>query len=237
MTANEFISHYPRLYHVAESGSWSSIQKFGLESTSALLDRFSIAGQERDAIESTWRGAKVQLKHDQFGSIVIRDQTPISHTKLTQCLRDMTASEWYRMLNGYVFLWPSLQRRDRMLCSYQNQHHDVLTIDSKQLLAQYSDKMMLSPINSGSTLYNPALRGRDTFVPFDQCPFSEWLRRRRKRPEEVVAEVTLSYRISGIELVVQRVESYFGGELTGTIWEAPGVDERTWHKSPPNELR
>ena len=42
MEIERLISRYPTLYHMAEDGSWESIQRHGLLSTSALLDRFEI---------------------------------------------------------------------------------------------------------------------------------------------------------------------------------------------------
>lgn len=220
VTDDEFLRYYPRLYHVAEGGIWASVQQFGLESTSALLDRFDVRGPERDAIESRRRATSITLTHKSFGSVVIRDQAPISDAKLARCLDGMTTAEWYRMLNGLVFLWPSIERRNGMLISYNDQRHDVLTIDSQKLLAQYSDQLRLSPINSGSTQYNAVLRGQNTFVRINDCPFSEWQRRRKKRAAEVVAEIVVPYRLRAIKEVVVRVESYFGTQCTGTVWEA-----------------
>jgi hypothetical protein len=132
----------------------------------------------------------------------------------------MTTAEWYKMLNGFVFLWPGTKRRNGMLRSYSQQDHDVLTLDSQRLLALHGEKMVASPINSGSTIHRPAERGRDTFVPLRDCPFTDWRRRCKKKPQEVIAEVTLPYRLDEIEQVALRVESYSGSQLTGVIWEA-----------------
>lgn len=220
MTKNEFLQHYPRLYHVAEGGSWASIRRYGLESTSALLDRFEIIGPRREAIESERRARSDTLQHDSYVSVVIRDQAPISDSKLAGCLDGMTNAEWYKMLNGFVFLWPSIDRRNGMLSSYEQQQHDILTIDTQKFLAQHSSKVLLSPINSGSTLHKPAVRGRNTFVRLSDCPFTEWRRRRRKRPEEVVAEIVVPYRIDEIENIVVRVDSFSGSQNTGILWEA-----------------
>ncbi|MEG9861289.1 MAG: hypothetical protein V6Z81_02105 [Parvularculales bacterium] len=43
----ELIENCPKLYHMAERGSWSSIEKQGLFSTSALLDLYGYTGEER----------------------------------------------------------------------------------------------------------------------------------------------------------------------------------------------
>ena len=46
----ELIRDCPTLYHMAECGSWPSIRRHGLLSTSALLDLYGVQGAERDVI-------------------------------------------------------------------------------------------------------------------------------------------------------------------------------------------
>jgi hypothetical protein len=47
MDTAELIARYPRLYHMAEDGSWPSIQAHGLLSTRAMLDHFEVTPDER----------------------------------------------------------------------------------------------------------------------------------------------------------------------------------------------
>lgn len=42
VTPEELANLYPRLYHMAEPGSWESIRRYGLLSTSSLLSLFEI---------------------------------------------------------------------------------------------------------------------------------------------------------------------------------------------------
>ncbi|WP_442508336.1 DUF7002 family protein [Novipirellula sp. SH528] len=219
MTEDEFIAIHPCLYHIAEGGSWPSVQQHGLESTSAILDRFEVTGPRRVAIESARRATSERLEHEQHESVVIRDQKPISETKLATALEGMTTAEWYTMLNGYVFLWPSVDRRNGMLSSYGDQNHDVLTIDTQRLLDVYGGQLMLSPINSGNTLYDAAPRGADTFVQLAQCPFDDWRKRKKKKAEEVIAEATLPYRLENVEQFTICVEAFSGSRFTGAIWK------------------
>ena len=74
---DELISDCPILYHMAESGSWKSIQEFGLLSTSALLDLFEIEGARREEIESNRRPNNVIIEHRSHGAAVVRDQKPM----------------------------------------------------------------------------------------------------------------------------------------------------------------
>jgi len=103
MTKEELILHYPRLSHMAEDGSWESIKRFGLLSTTALLDLFEIDGSRRTAIESQRRPDSVPIRHCRHGTAVIRDQKPMNDSALIGCLEGMTTSAWYQLLNGKVF--------------------------------------------------------------------------------------------------------------------------------------
>jgi hypothetical protein len=47
VTEEELVSIYPRLWHMAEDGSWPSIADNGLLSTSALLDLYGVSGKSR----------------------------------------------------------------------------------------------------------------------------------------------------------------------------------------------
>jgi len=49
--AEELISTFPRLYHMAHVNAWPGIKRHGLLSTSALLDLFGVRGSSRKALE------------------------------------------------------------------------------------------------------------------------------------------------------------------------------------------
>ena len=137
MTPDEFIGHYPKLYHMAELGTWESIRKHGLLSTTALLDLFEISGEERRQIEEQRRSQCITIRHPKHGAAVIRDQKPLSDGKLRQCLRDgLTPTDWYRILNGMVFFWATKDRLEALLSgrAYRERPHTILTIDSQKFL-------------------------------------------------------------------------------------------------------
>ena len=81
MRIDDLISKYPYLYHMAESGSWPSIKKYGLFSTTALLDMYNIQGEDRDKIESCIRPQSITINNKKYGHVVIRDQKPLSEKK------------------------------------------------------------------------------------------------------------------------------------------------------------
>jgi hypothetical protein len=202
VTPEQFAGRHPRLYHMAAAGAWPSLQHHGLLSTSALLDLFEIHGDVRDQIESVRRPASVEISHPVHGRAVIRDQKPLREAKLRQCLIDMQPAEWYAHLNRYVFFWPSEERLHTLLGarSYRSAAHIVITVDTWELLARHGERVVLSPINSGATVYQPATRGRHTFAPLTAFPDDLWRQRR-------LAEVAVAYAVPDLaELTLSVVE-------------------------------
>src|SRR5215217_4297779 len=101
ISAEKIAEIHPTLYHMTEFGTWDSIRRHGLLSTSALFDLFGIAGQDRNSIECCRRKAFVQIRHPKHGTVSIRDQRPMSDSKLARCLRDgLTPADWYRILSS-----------------------------------------------------------------------------------------------------------------------------------------
>ena len=72
ITREDLIKYFPRLYHMAEKGTRPSIKKRGLLSTTALLDLYGTKGKEREMIESLRRPDSVRIKHEEYGTAVIR---------------------------------------------------------------------------------------------------------------------------------------------------------------------
>ena len=50
ITHERIVELHPVVYHMAEYGTWESIKKHGLLSTSALLDLFQKSGEERRVV-------------------------------------------------------------------------------------------------------------------------------------------------------------------------------------------
>ena len=106
MELEELVRYYPRLYHMAADGSWQSIARHGLLSTTSLLDLFEIIGQRRVDLESRHRPESVVIDHPRYGRAWIRDQKPMDDVGLSRALQDgLVPEQWYRMLNQRVFFW------------------------------------------------------------------------------------------------------------------------------------
>jgi hypothetical protein len=202
-------SHYPVLFHMAESGSWESIRERGLLSTSALLDLFEVGGEERFAIESARRPEIVRLEHPEHGVALVRDNKPMQEKSLEKCLRGRTPCEWYELLNWRVFFWVEWKRLLKLLGAkaYRDRPHLVLEVDTAELLERHADRVTLSPINSGATFaLGPTPRGPDTF------------RRIVDHPEDKpVVELAVDYAVPDVADLVLSVSCWHGAERLGEV--------------------
>ncbi len=225
MNADDLIATYPRLYHMAEDASWKSIEQHGLLSTSALLDLHGIQGAEREAIESQRRPISVPVRGPGMPPAVIRDQKPMTASALNKCLMDnMTPREWFELLNGRVFFWLSEARLARLLKAkaYRDRPQIVLTVDTRSLVAAHRKSIELSPLNSGATIYNPAPRGRETFLPISKYPFGCW--RRRRKLEDAIVELAVIGGVPDIKAHLVAVHRIENGERQQLWPESPGGD-------------
>jgi len=184
MLSSDFVRRFPRLYHMADLNSWESIRNHGLLSTSGLLDLFEVTGEERETIETRHRPESVSISHPRHGTAVVRDQKPLSDSRLSSCLIDMTPTEWYQCLNSKVFFWLTEERLLRFLNakSYKDKAHSVLTLDTSAIFRDQMGRISLSPMNSGCTRPFAHPRGSATFQRFSEYPFST----RRNRPDIAV---------------------------------------------------
>ncbi len=213
---DQFVARYPRLYHMAESGSWPRICEQGLLSTTALLDLFELDGKDRTSLESQWRPAKVPINHPIHGTAVIRDQWPMPPKHLAKGLDGITPEQWYRFLNRKAFLWLSEDRLMRMLnaAPYRNDPHDVLTLDTRGLVDSYMERITVCPINSGFAM---PMFGKVTKRSFES--FQSIEQRAATQGLSGLAELTVDYAVPDIRRFVISVESWRGKTRLGTIWQ------------------
>jgi hypothetical protein len=212
------IELHPRLCHMAEGGSWPSIERHGLLSTTALLDKFEVV-EGRDAIESARRGSTVTIAHPTYGQAVIRDQKPMIESRLERCLTNgMAPRQWYELLNGLVFFWLTEDRLSRLLGArpYRVLEHDVLTLDTSRVVGDYGDAILLAPYNTGSTAYEPPPRGRETFQSVSDYPFDEW-RAKGRGSRDAVVELVVPKAVENIRDYVIRVERRRGDQLLEVV--------------------
>lgn len=119
--------------------------------------------------------------------------------------------QWLNTLNDRVFFWLHPQRLEQLLNARRNRGrpHDVLTVDTASLINQYHDRVRLSAINSGATLYPGAPeRGPSTFRTIEDYPYGE--HRRRRTPQTAVVELAVLGGVPDIADHVIDVQSRLG---------------------------
>lgn len=214
----ELLCEHPRLWHMAEAGSWAAIREQGLLSTSALLDRYGVEGGAREAVEAVRRPVKVTLGNREAWA-VIRDNGPLNERKLARALQDgLTPPDWYRILNARVFLWLSRERLLRLLGAqaYREDAHDVIEVETTPLVEAHRAHITLSPINSGATGPFAAPRGLGTFRTIEAYPYAERKRINRREP---VVELAVLRGIPDFARFATRVVRMRGGREETVIWE------------------
>jgi hypothetical protein len=214
MDLNKLIELHPRFYHMAEVGTWPSIKANGLLSTSAVLDRFGIIGKAREVFEDEHRPTKMTVGPG-IGGVVLRDQKPMAPDRLVKALSDgTTPREWYRLLNGMVFMWARQERLHGLLGarSYRALEHDVLTIDSQRLLNSYASRAWLCHMNSGNTFPYPQPRGKELFKRIPNYPS-----KKNGKPAKDIVEVVIDYSVPDIRDFVVNVQRMRGDEVIADI--------------------
>jgi hypothetical protein len=200
-----FAKRHPRLWHMAEVENWELIQAHGLLSTSALLDLFEYNGEDRYAIESTYRADSIVIEHPDLGSATIRDQRPMHNDDVVaRFLDDLTPPQWYQTLNSRVFFWLTEERLEKLLGAglYRERSHMVLELDTAALLGRHLPQVTLSPINSGAIFRGGrARRGSRTFSRFDMYPWNE-----RSKHKEIAVELAVDHSVPDLRGVLLGAE-------------------------------
>jgi len=224
VTIDELAKYFPALYHMAEDGSWDSIRRHGLLSTTALLDLFEYSGDVREAIEARRRPSSVAVTHPIHGKAVIRDQAPISDAILKRCLTDMEPAQWYRSLNARVFFWLGARRLHGLLNAnlYRARTHTILTLNTYAMVADHAGAVVVSRINSGATHRGGSPRGSETFVRLADYPFRVG-RRSEASIRESLAELAVDYSVPDVERYVTRVDRMLGSNHVETIYERTSI--------------
>tara|TARA_R110001606_G_scaffold17805_1_gene68369 strand:- start:43 stop:711 length:669 start_codon:yes stop_codon:yes gene_type:complete len=215
----ELMVDCPRLYHMAERGSWPSIAEHGLLSTSSLLDLYNLEGNERERIEAAHRPDSIPIRTIGLEGAVVRDQKPMSDNGLTKCLQDnLTPADWYKILNSKVFFWLTEDRLHRLLGAktYRDSEHDVLVVNSRSLVEANRTRIWLCPMNSGCTKPFPHPRGISTFRKIPDYPYAEW-KKKRKAGERAV-ELCVEGGVADISEHIVEVRRMSGKNFVEVIY-------------------
>ncbi|MCQ6257371.1 hypothetical protein [Pseudomonas sp. Q11] len=215
MNLEKLIELYPRIYHMAERGTWESIQQRGLMSTTAVLDHLDVADGERARFESEHRDQKMDVRAGHTSNIVLRDQKPMPEKRLLQALTNgTTPRQWYELINDKVFFWVAEERLHRLLGArdYRTLEHDVLTLNSAEFIPAYAEKIWLCHMNSGNTWPIPHRRDTEIFRRIADYPV-----KRSGKPVKNVVELVVDYSVPNITDYVVEVRRMRGSEVLGVI--------------------
>jgi hypothetical protein len=188
----ELINNHPYLYHMAEVGSWPTIQEFGLMTTESIVRSSSLTREEIQEVLSTRRANSIRIPHPTLGNVVIRDQGPLNLANLDLGASGGTVEEWLYELNSRVFFWLHPAKLSQLLKArrYRNFEQDVITVDTRSLLDNYGSAVRLSPINSGATIYpNAPQRGAATFMTIEEYDYK--VRRRARGAVDAIVELAV----------------------------------------------
>lgn len=214
MEISHFIARYPRIFHMANAGSWPSIHARGLLSATAALDRLNVSGPLRAKFEDRHRPEMASIRPGLSDDIVLRDQKPMPPSRIERALpRAVSAADWYRLINGKVFFWAQRERLLRLLNSYGEFEHDVLTVDTASLLSSHASRVRLCHMNSGNTWPMPHPRDASIFKPIDEYPV-----RPSGLPQKEVVELVIEYGVPDIKDHVLEVTRMRGSEVLGSLW-------------------
>jgi hypothetical protein len=120
MRDEELVKRYPWIYHLAYGPeTWASIQRHGLLSVAALLERWEVLLARREQLLREHRRDTVVLTHPVHGEAYLRDQHPLNVKMLEHVLIDMTVAEWLEQLNSHVFFAATMQRLRKLYDAYR----------------------------------------------------------------------------------------------------------------------
>ena len=115
------------------------------------------------------------------------------------------------LLNGKVFFWSNRDRLNNFLIAeaHRDRHHDVLTVCTRSLVAQYAGQITLSHMNPGEVRSDTHKRGQDTFRTIDAYD-----RKNRKYGEtsECFAELTVEGIVRDIAQHTLSADQWMGTE-------------------------
>ena len=214
MNRDELIERHPRLFHMAAAGSWSGIREHGLITTEDLVLTAGLPAGQVDALLRERRSHSTEIDHPRYGRVVIRDQGPLNLSHLQGALTDVTLEGWLQILNSRVFFWLHPDKLHQLLNARRYRQHpqDVITVDTRSLLDAVDDRVRLSRMNSGATLYPSAPpRGSTTFETIEDYDYA--LQRRRRGAVDAIVELAVVGGVADLEPHVLDVRRLQAGEV------------------------
>ena len=247
MTKEEFngwVRRHRFLYHVTARGSWPSISKHGLLTTSALLAECGVPYSERPGISRRHRDCCSTHYGKELDGIlltaVIRDQNALINNgeRLKEEIEaqgdHISLEHWYERQNERVFFYPSRSEAVGLAYKYadKGRPQDILVTCTRSLVDAYRKKIELCAFNSGAT-NRQGLRPKEKhgkwhhclFESVDDYPYACW--RDGKRRLRKVKELTVRGGVNHIDRHVIKIVSTDDGKECRVVIPATPNQFRT----------
>ncbi|MHB8141065.1 MAG: DUF7002 family protein [Vulcanimicrobiaceae bacterium] len=215
MNVDTLIEQYPVLWHMADVRNVEGILQHGLLSTSQLLRLYEVKGREREEIEAQHRRDTIPISSASLPTCYIRDQRPMSASRIAASLTDASPEEFFRFLNGHVFFWPSESRLSRMNNAppYRDAPQLVFALNSGPFIRAHEARIRLSPINSGCTTPYAHARSIRMFERIDEFDWNA----RKMRKSDRVAEIAVLNAVPNVWEYVLRLDLWQCGKVTHSL--------------------
>lgn len=176
----------PVLWHHTPRANLAGILRYGILRPVKLCEvadeEPALLRRRTDALVLRMEGARARLS----------DRKALMGADPKTFLDGHTLESWGAQMDRRLFLWPSIDQNDEDIPP-PGSDTVAIAVDAAKLYRSFGHEIDLAPINTGSALIKPALRGDWIYVPAAEAEIFPQMRVKRglvKRPDRVV-EVSL----------------------------------------------
>ena len=213
MYTSDLAAVAPQLFHLTAGDAWPSIAERGLRSATWLVRAHGLDDDQSSALLATPR-EQVEVigdPSDPVGHATLRDQKPLTLSKLERLVEGITPEGYIRLINDRVYFYMKAADVERVRAQREDGGPQLLlTFDSRRLLADYSGSVRVAKINTGATIGMQGRRGPRTWLAIDKFP---------GRATEV-KEFTVLDGISDVTPYLVSAELWEKGEVTQVLFPA-----------------
>ena len=174
MYTSDLAAVAPQLFHLTAGDAWESIQEHGLRSATWLVRARSLDEERATALLTAPREAVEVIGDpaDPLGHATLRDQKPLTLSKLERLVEGITPENYIRLINDRVYFYMKAAdvERVRGVRDAEGAPQLLLTLDSRRLLADYQGSVRVAKINTGATIGMQGRRGPRTWLAIDKFP-------------------------------------------------------------------
>jgi hypothetical protein len=211
MYTSDLAAVAPQLFHLTAGDAWPSIAERGLRSATWLVRAHGLDDDQSTTLLAAPR-EQVEVigdPTDPVGHATLRDQKPLTLSKLERLVEGITPEGYIRLINDRVYFYMKQADVERVRAQREDGGPQLLlTFDSRRLLADYSGSVRVAKINTGATIGMQGRRGPRTWLAIDKFP---------GRATEV-KEFTVLDGISDVTPYLVSAELWEKGEVTQVLF-------------------